>query len=53
MDWAWARALRDECQRSGVAFFFKQAKIDDRVVETPELDGQKWIQFPEAANADS
>jgi protein gp37 len=25
MDHAWARALRDHCQREGVAFFFKQS----------------------------
>jgi protein gp37 len=42
----WARALRDECQEHGVAFFWKQwggrvAKSGGRL-----LDGVTWSEFP-------
>ncbi len=43
----WARSIRDQCEASGVAFFFKQwgglrPKSGGR-----ELDGREWNQFPE------
>lgn len=42
----WARAIRDQCVRAGVPFFFKQwggitAKSGGRL-----LDGQEWNQLP-------
>jgi protein gp37 len=38
----------DPCGSRGtrVAFFFKQAFIDGRKVECPELDGRTWAEFP-------
>jgi len=42
----WARNLRDQCQEFDVPFFFKQHIRDGKKIETPELDGKRWIQFP-------
>jgi protein gp37 len=36
-DLAWARALRDQCARSGVAFFFKQ------LGDVPVVDGERYF----------
>ena len=49
MDEAWAIELRDRCQESKVAFFFKQwggfrPKSGGRL-----LDGEEWNQFPHIA----
>jgi protein gp37 len=41
------RLLRDDCQRYGVAFFFKQAFEDGRKVERPFLDGRQWLEEPD------
>lgn len=46
MDGAWATAIRDICERDGVAFFFKQwggqrPKSGGRL-----LDGEEWNGFP-------
>ena len=48
MDPAWARSLRDQCYRYGVAFHFKQwggvtPKSGGRL-----LDGREWNEFPDA-----
>ncbi|HEX6038879.1 DUF5131 family protein [Longimicrobium sp.] len=43
----WVRSLRDECQANGIAFFHKQEIRAGRKVETPELDGRRWTEFPE------
>jgi protein gp37 len=45
----WVRNIRDQCQQSGVAFFFKQwgglrPKSGGR-----ELDGREWNQFPRSS----
>ena len=45
MDAEWVREVRDQCAKSGVAFFFKQwgglrPKSGGR-----ELDGREWSQF--------
>lgn len=45
----WIRLLRDQCEAGGVAFFYKQAIINGKKVETPELDGKRWVEFPEVA----
>lgn len=42
----WARQARDQCQAAGVAFFYKQAMVDGRLVETPDLDGRRWTEVP-------
>ncbi|MGB8343984.1 MAG: DUF5131 family protein [Ktedonobacteraceae bacterium] len=45
-DLAWARMLRDQCQRAGVPFFFKQ--VGGRYHHTGGrlLDGQTWDEMP-------
>lgn len=43
----WVRELRDECQRVGVAFFFKQWGGRTPKAAGRELDGQTWDQYPE------
>lgn len=51
MDLAWARALRDECQASGVAFFMKQLGSAGRADKGGNLDDLpedlRIRQFPE------
>lgn len=43
---AWARGLRDQCQEANTAFFYKQRIVDGKKIETPELDGKRWMEFP-------
>jgi protein gp37 len=48
MDEAWVRAVRDQCQAAGVAFFLKQM-IDgesSRKISLPLLDGRRHMEFP-------
>jgi protein gp37 len=46
-DHDWYRKLRADCQAGDVALFLKQfCDARGRKMETPELDGQQWIQFP-------
>lgn len=49
-DVAWARSVRDQCTVHGAAFFFKQDAIKGRKIPTPELDGKRWVEFPEVAH---
>lgn len=42
----WVRSIRDQCVAANTPFFLKQLLIDGKLVSTPELDGQKWTQFP-------
>lgn len=42
----WARTLRDQCQEAGAAFFYKQIIVGRLKIETPELDGRVWAEFP-------
>jgi len=51
MDLDWIRTLRDQCEASGTAFFFKQRVIGGKKVPTPELDGRTWTQMPESVTA--
>ena len=46
----WARTLRDQCQALDVPFFLKQIPGDTHkgVIETPELDGRQWVEFPQS-----
>jgi len=49
----WARSLRDQCTEFDVPFFLKQIPGGTGrkgVIETPELDGQRWTQFPWGAS---
>lgn len=46
MDLDWARRIRADCEVAGVPFFFKQAMVDGHKVETPELDGRRWVEYP-------
>lgn len=48
MDLDWARWLRDQCQSSGVAYYFKQSS--GRLPERGrELDGRTWDELPATA----
>lgn len=42
----WARSLRDECLRSGVAFFFKQWGGRTPKTGGRTLDGRTWDELP-------
>jgi protein gp37 len=51
---SWARSIRDQCQRNGVPFFFKQwGEHDENGVRTGKkkagriLDGRTWEEYPE------
>jgi protein gp37 len=46
----WVRSIRDQCVAANTPFFLKQLMIDGKLVSTPELDGQKWTQFPNVQN---
>ncbi len=41
----WARALREQCQATGVAFFFKQSS-GAKPGRGHELDGRLWEEYP-------
>ena len=41
MDPAWARYIRDQCQKAGVPFFYKKGSDGSRL-----LDGKEWNQKP-------
>jgi len=43
---AWARGLRDSCERSGVAFFWKQWGGHTPKAGGRELDGRTWDDYP-------
>jgi len=45
----WARALRDQCQETGTAFFYKQMIKNGKKIETPELDDKRWMEIPTTA----
>ena len=47
----WFRDLKDQCQAAGVPFFLKQmaSPVHAFIEHMPELDGQRWAQFPEAS----
>jgi protein gp37 len=46
IDVAWVRALRDQCARAGVAFFFKQWGGSRPKAGGRELDGRLWDETP-------
>ena len=45
----WARDIKDQCVDAGVAFFLKQYADNGRKVHLPQLDGQQWTEYPQAA----
>jgi protein gp37 len=49
MDFAWARDLRDDCIKHGVAFFFKQVGGRTPKAGGRLLDGVTWDQYPHAS----
>jgi protein gp37 len=44
----WVRDLRDQCEQSGTPLFLKQLVIDGKLTVEPELDGEKYLEFPKA-----
>lgn len=46
MDPAWARAIRDQCTRAGVPFFFKQWGGPNKKRAGRSLDGRTWDEMP-------
>ncbi len=50
MDLDWARDLRDQSRRAGVAFFLKQlgGRRGKRSGDKAVLDGETWMQMPQA-----
>lgn len=46
VDVNWVRAIRDDCQDAGIAFFFKQWGGRTPKAEGRELDGRLWDQMP-------
>lgn len=48
-DPAWVRSLRDQCVAAGVPFHYKQDAVNGKAIDTPELDGRRWVEFPEVA----
>ncbi|MDG4784397.1 phage Gp37/Gp68 family protein [Micromonospora sp. WMMD1102] len=47
VDPGWVRDLRDRCQASGVAFFFKQWGGRTPKAGGRELDGRTWDEYPD------
>lgn len=52
MDHAWAREIRDQCQREHVAFFFKQSAAIRTEMGTL-LDGREWKEYPVSITPES
>lgn len=44
----WYRQTRDQCAAAGVPFFLKQMHVDGKLQSTPELDGHRHTDLPEA-----
>lgn len=49
MQEAWARALKDQCERGGFTSFFLKQYADKRgrAISLPVLDGRQWAEFPD------
>lgn len=46
----WVRQVRDDCQKSGIAFFLKQMVMPNGMLtKEPYLDGRQWLDFPKEA----
>lgn len=47
MEIDWVRDIRDHCVAASVRFFLKQyVRPNGTKIETPELDGRRWTEFP-------
>lgn len=46
MEAEWVRSVRDQCQRQGVAFFFKQWGGRNKKAAGRKLDGRTWDEMP-------
>jgi protein gp37 len=46
MEAAWARSVRDQCQKAGVPFFFKQWGGRNKKATGRTLDGRTWDEMP-------
>ena len=51
MDAAWARDVHEQCERAGVAFFFKQWGGTNKKKAGRVLDGRTWDEMPEVLPA--
>ena len=51
MDAEWVRDIRDQCQRAGVPFFFKQWGGVRKSEHGRQLDGKTYDEFPDRAEA--
>jgi protein gp37 len=51
VDLRWVREIRDECQKSGVPFLFKQVGGRTPKAGGRELDGREWTEYPAVASA--
>jgi protein gp37 len=47
VDPAWVRDIRDQCQETGVAFFFKQWGGKRKKKTGRRLDGRTWNEYPD------
>jgi protein gp37 len=47
LDLDWVRGLREQCETSGTAFFFKQVGGRTPKAGGRELDGRTWDEYPE------
>lgn len=46
-DLFWARQMREKCNAGDVPYFLKQIPgKNGGKIETPELDGKRWVEFP-------
>lgn len=48
-DLNWVRGLRNQCTSVHAPFHWKQHVVDGIKTHTPELDGQRWVEFPRSA----
>jgi len=49
---SWIQALKEQCVRAGIPFFYKQFTMPDKtVIHTPELDGRTWLEVPDSPAA--
>jgi len=47
MDEDWVRLLRNQCQITKSAFFYKQNVVDGKKISCPKLDGNRYNEMPE------
>jgi protein gp37 len=53
MDEDWVRSLRDQCQKQGVPFFYKQKLENGRKVPLPVLEGRTWEEMPKSCGQET